>query len=381
MNIVDKEYLLKSIICSLDYLDYRSLVYKLNHRCLLTTLTKFQISLKVKKLLSIKTESKIVFDDLIPENRIMRMVLLKDNKLATNGDQDNTISIWETKGGIKRIKLLFGHVADITTLFVLQDNNLLSSCLLRVMIIWHHSDFTILHKIQNSAVIKHVVQNSYGQLIAGQPDGIIRIWEPQKEYEIVNDLLGHESRVLTILPLSNSDLVSSSFDFTIRFWSFKSNYACIRVYEFAHCYIKLNVGDDDLVVAYANSQVIFFDQRENYSKKIILEDCLSRSTVSILKFLQNKYLAFGYPNGSIMILSKLKGNILYSSKEHDDIILFLFVHKNNTLISGSRDKKIVLRDMEKNFRTIAIIYLEMNSALVLENRVLFSELDSLNMII
>jgi WD40 repeat protein len=381
MNIVDKEYLLKSIICSLDYLDYRSLVYKLNHRSLFITLTKFQVSPQVKKLLSIKNESKIVYDDLFPENRIMRMVLLKDNKLASNGDQDNTITIWETKGGLKKIKVLSEHITEITILFVMQDNNLLTSCLQRVMIIWHHSDFTILHKIQNNEVLCYVIQNSFGQLITGHFDGIIRIWESRKEYNIVNDLLGHEATIiLKILPLSNGDIVSSSFDETIRFWSFKSNYACIRVYEFAHCYIQMTVGEDDLVAAYAGSKVFIFDQMENYNKKIILEDCLSRRTVSILKFLQDKYLAFGCPDGSLMILNKFKGNILYSAKEHDDIILFLFVHKNNTLISGSRDK-IVLRDMEKNFRTIAIIYLEMNSALVLENRILFSELDSLNMII
>jgi WD40 repeat protein len=385
MNIVDKEYLLKSIICSLSYIDYRSLVYKLNHRKLFTTLTKFQISLKVKKLILIKSECKIVYDDDvdddIPKYRILRMVLLKDNKLATNGNRDNIISIWETKGGLKRIKLLSEHTVDISILFVLQDNNLLSICYQRVMIIWHHSDFTILHKIQNSAPICYITQNSLGQLITGQLDGTIHILEPRKDFEIVNNLLGHGKMVLNILPLSNGDLVSSYLDLTIRFWDSKSNYACIRFFKFVQGSVKMNVGDNDLVAAYADSQVMIFDQKENYSKKIILDEYPSRRSVSILKFLQNKYLAFGYLDGSIMILSKLKGNILYSPKEHDATILFLYVHKNNILISGSRDKKIILRDMGRNFRTIAIIYLEMNSALVLENRIPFSELDSLNIII
>jgi WD40 repeat protein len=378
MNIIDKEYLLKSIICSLDYLEYRNLVYKLNHKCLFIALTKFQISLKVKKLLSIKSESQVDFFEEIPENRIMRMVLLKDNKMASNGQLDNTIAIWDMKGGLKRIKLLSGHVAEINKLFVLKDNNLLSSCFLSLTIIWHHSDFTILHKIQNNSPVISVIQNSLGQVITGQTNGIIRIWEPQKEYHIVNDLFGHEARISNILLLSNSDLVSASGDSTIRFWSFKSNYACTRVYEVTCCHMKMTVGDDDLVAAYAGSELMIFNQCENYSKIIFEDDNYSR-TVFTLKFLQKKYLALGFCDGTIIILSK--GNTIYSSKDHDDTIWFLLVHKNNTLISGSRDKKIVLKDMEKNFRTIAIIYLAMDSALVLENRILFSEPNSLNMLI
>jgi WD40 repeat protein len=382
MNIVEKEYIVKSIIYSLDFFQYRKIFYKLNSRHLFNIFSKTTTCLQIKKLYSIKAESIPIGK---PQNRITMLQFLKDNKLASVGYRGIDITIWDTKGKFQLIKKLSEHKFEIKILFLLNDNNLLSSSIDNTMIIWQYADFSLLYKIQTSDTVSKILQNSMGQLITAQWDGMITIWDSYKEYNNAYSLKEHKHRVFAILLLNNNNIVSASYDDTIRIWSFKSDYECICVHKPDKFHIEGNLFINDGIIGARNhSGIIIFDESGNYNKIINMSN--TNVFITCLISLQSKIFVFGCSNGSIYVFDRVKNlsyDILFSANEHHSKINFLLMHKRNKLLSGSSDK-IIIRDIVKNYGVVAVVNLKtqyLDAIAIYKNRIVFSVLNSLNILI
>jgi WD40 repeat protein len=308
------------------------------------------------------------------ENRIIKIIALKDSKLASIGFGDNTITIWNTKGEVKPIKVLNGHKYNVQTLFLLKDNNLFSSCAESLMIIWNHIDFHMLYKIDASTMVLDILQNTIGQLITTHCD-LIRIWDPSDHYNNVLYLEGHEEIIFSASLLKNNDLVSGSMDSTIRIWAFNSNYACISVLKIDHCILTIMPINDNVLAARSHSSITIFGTG-------IAPYMISDYSITEFSLLQNDSFAIGRKDGSITVYGRVESFEyvdLVTINEHCNKIKFLLRHKHNTLISGSIDK-IIIRDINKGLIALIIVDLHsqcLDDIIILDNEIFFSELGSL----
>jgi WD40 repeat protein len=381
MNMSFQEYIIKSIIHSLDFLECKSLIYKLNNSSLFYILSKLEINVNIKQLHTIKAESTIRHPIIKPQNRISLLVVLTDNRLASCGVCDNTITIWDTKSKSK--KILYGHELDVEMLFSLRDNNLFSCCRFYTMIVWHHISFNILYKIQTNGMVKHVLQNKVGQLVTAQYDGLIRIWDSFKEYNNVCDLFGGQTPIYAISLLNNNNIVSSSMDRVIRLYAFnKSSYNFVAEYQMNHCVWATMLIEDNTIAARSDRAIIILNSYTGFREIIPIT---VKNTSSFI-VLQNKNIAVGCHDGSIVIIGQVKSleyKIMFTFKKHNSAIRFFLIHKHHTLISASEDS-IIMRDINRNFRVFIAIDLKLphlDQMLLLENEIIFCKLNSLNKLI
>lgn len=135
-----------------------------------------------------------------------------DNLLALS--HDKLIKIWDWNEE-KTIKELPGHNDRITCLCQMNDEILLSGSYDKTIKVWKNYKCIKTIDIDTSSVnVLIKINNDY---FAGTSEGEIIIWNINNFSEI-DKLTGHNSNVSGLIKANNNELISCSYDSTIKIW-------------------------------------------------------------------------------------------------------------------------------------------------------------------
>ena len=148
------------------------------------------------------------------EDCILTMTLLKNERLCS-GSADLTIKIWDWKEG-KCINTLTGHEKWVKSLCQLENGNIISGSDDMIIKIWKENKcikefMGHRHSIRTLCIIS---QNIFA---SGSFDGTIKIWN-LNSMEAIQTLVGDQSYVISVIKISNGDLISCSNDHSIKIW-------------------------------------------------------------------------------------------------------------------------------------------------------------------
>ena len=148
------------------------------------------------------------------EDCILSMTLLKNEKLCS-GSADLTIKIWDWKEG-KCINTLVGHEKWVKSLCQLENGNIISGSDDMTIKMWKEND-CIKEFIGHNHSVRTLCIISQDIFASGSFDGTIKIWDINS-MEAIQTLEGHQSYVISVIKISNGDLISCSNDHCIKIW-------------------------------------------------------------------------------------------------------------------------------------------------------------------
>ena len=283
------------------------------------------------------------------DDYIRCVISLNENTIAS-GSADKTVKIWNwrelntntqnQKDSSSCIKTLNGHTDTVNSIICLNESQIVSAGLDRLIKIWDWKKGTCLntieqefghvncllkispihflsggydlsielweslsgkcekelkgHSLSVTSLISLVNNQSSNSFIAsGSWDNTIKIWTLDKE-ECLKTLIGHNHYVTCLIQLNERkhEIASSSFDSTIRIWNWKEG-TCSQVLEkhndWVHCLVKLN--DSEFASGGHDKQIIIWNS-QNKTKTInkIIEDhsasvhCLSVINIKLNYF-------------------------------------------------------------------------------------------------
>jgi WD40 repeat protein len=249
------------------------------------------------------------------------------------------------------------------------------------MIIYHRDDFSVVCKID---AVYHerptqFFQTSTDQFLIGLFNGNIHIWDYNNDN--IRDLSGHNRPVLSIFELKSGNFVSGSKDKSLRIWAPSLNYACVYVFDVGAYVMGAFLIDGDFLAVRSFEAIGIMNIYDQNSIVVPFR----KEYITCVRLLQDKNIAVGCEDGSITVLGRVKYphyKILFILKEHQKRIRFLLTYKYNTIITGSTDK-IIIRDLNRNFRPIVVFDLNVNfldHIIFLEDEIFYNEMSSFNKI-
>jgi WD40 repeat protein len=151
-------------------------------------------------------------------DEILRVVLLNTNSFATCG-LSSLIRIWniDRKAEIQQLNG-YTFYNRLLSLVKIKDEMLASGCEYDGYIqIWNYTRGKLLKNISHSKSIQDLVSLTNGNLASTSAESIL-IWNTTS-WQILNTLIGHERIVTCIENVLDDVLATGSFDRTIRFWN------------------------------------------------------------------------------------------------------------------------------------------------------------------
>ncbi|KYQ91773.1 hypothetical protein DLAC_07565 [Tieghemostelium lacteum] len=194
---------------------------------------------------------------------VRSICILPDGRIIT-GSRDHSIIAWDSLNNYSKV-ILHGHSHFVGAVTALSSNMLLPERIFasggndKIICVWEKSavpkapksttsnnnnnnnNSTVseqevieggspsLTLIGHSDSISTLGSTQEGQILSGSWDKTIKIWEGN---ECVSTLTGHEAAVWSVLSLPNGDIVSASADKTIKIWRKDANNAKVwKVYK------------------------------------------------------------------------------------------------------------------------------------------------------
>ena len=126
------------------------------------------------------------------------------------------VIIYDSETGLVKQRLM-GHTANIQQIIVLPNRSLMTSAAERTIKIWQSpvKNMTFPLSLTSSVVLKN------GNIATGLVDGTIYIWDSDT-LRTIRVLRGHSSSICLrncLFELKNGDLLSASYDYTLKVWN------------------------------------------------------------------------------------------------------------------------------------------------------------------
>jgi WD40 repeat protein len=235
------------------------------------------------------------------ESNVTCMIRLNDGKLVC-GFQDHSIVVYNSLSNYECIFIMNDHREQITGL-IQMDNNILASCSKDNTIKLWDSDFTCVktiwgyHNDKYKLGINCITQLYDGRLAAGNSYNRIQIWEPSNEDSVL--LEGHTGKILSIVQLFNTDLISASTDGTIRVWNVENN-ECVTVknvgVDLSTCW--MNQLDSGTILILMNNKLLLSNMNvSNFYDILDYDD----GEISCITSIQDNKILAGFGNGKIRL--------------------------------------------------------------------------------
>lgn len=195
-----------------------------------------------------------VFKSKIDISETVFNLLSSDNCIASF--YENSFYLFDFKRS-KIIKSLTGHNKSIFLLIKLSSNRFASGSVDGVIKVWHNnlkkSLFTI-NAYENKMIISMIEVPEQKMLIVSGNDEVIRVFNSEKGSSLF-DLKGHTSFVPTLSLTNDKQLISCSFDKSIRFWNLNKK-ACDLVIQnvFSLPRFIFQLSDNTIYGAYYNGR-------------------------------------------------------------------------------------------------------------------------------
>ncbi|RNA02693.1 WD-40 repeat [Brachionus plicatilis] len=155
-------------------------------------------------------------------NDIFRCItVLKNDDLAI-GQRGNgyDIIIRDSQNGLIKKKLV-GHTWYVYQIIELPNGNLVSCSSDFTVKVWNISNGAVIKSITHETFVYSIAFLSNGYLVSGLHNGRINIWNLETN-QLIRNLIGHTSHICNnncLHVLANGDLLSGSWDKTIKVWN------------------------------------------------------------------------------------------------------------------------------------------------------------------
>ena len=148
------------------------------------------------------------------EECVLSMILLNNEKLCS-GSADLSIKIWDWRIGVC-VGTLIGHDKWVKCLCQLDNGYLVSGSDDMTIKIWNDNK-CIKEFFGHTHSVRTLCKIDKYKFASGSFDETIKIWSINS-LETMQTLKGHKSYVISIIQISNGDLVSCSNDHSIKIW-------------------------------------------------------------------------------------------------------------------------------------------------------------------
>lgn len=203
----------------------------------------------------------------------------------------------------------------------------------------------------HSEKIVSLIELSSGQIVTGSYDNTIRIWNVN--YDKVDIIIEAKSRILCLLEIEKNSILCGTSDNLIKLYNINS-----LNYEFIYSFIGHTLWVNSLVKINNN----FFASASNDTKIKIWDYCNKKSVttleghedciLSLILLKKNNYLCSGAADLNIRIWDWERKLCLYILKGHEKWVKCLLELNNGIIISGSDDKTIKIWQNNINIKTI-----------------------------
>ena len=200
--------------------------------------------------------------------------------------------------------------------------------------------------------IVSLIELSSGQIVTGSYDNTIRIWNVNYDKEDI--IIEEKSRILCLLEFEKNNILCGTSENLINLYNINSSnyefiYSFIGHTLWVNCLVKIN--KNYFASASNDTKIKIWDF---YNKKCIKtleghDDCI----LSLIILTKNNYLCSGAADLHIRIWDWERNKCLYILKGHEKWVKCLLELNNGIIISGSDDKKIKIWQNNINIRTLS----------------------------
>lgn len=156
--------------------------------------------------------------------------LCESKQMIASCSKDNTIVTWirDENGLFELNQIIKKHTDHVNSLILLDNDDLVSSSHDKTIMIWYFNrqqqEFVHKQTLYHVSKVWPLLELKSKDLVSGDSNGSIQIWSRQNaenEFRLKNSIQKHQSNrwLSSLIEMDNGDLVTSSFDFSIRVFS------------------------------------------------------------------------------------------------------------------------------------------------------------------
>eukprot|EP01102_Stenamoeba_stenopodia_P011632 TRINITY_DN3595_c0_g4_i1.p1 TRINITY_DN3595_c0_g4~~TRINITY_DN3595_c0_g4_i1.p1 ORF type:complete len:338 (-),score=55.71 TRINITY_DN3595_c0_g4_i1:92-1105(-) len=257
------------------------------------------------------------------------IIELRDGSLVSCS-YDGSIKRWTARG--KLLTSFDGHECQVTCLTELDDTSFISGAIDNSLKVWHKTTGQCLHKIQMCDEVWSLLRLKHSDtFLCGIYGGEIEEKSAMGNYETLHTLHNHELHVTCLCELSNGDVVSSSFDHTLKVWNMKSRTVVHNLEghsDYVHGVIALK---DNKTVASAS-----------YDMTVRIWDVITGQCLRILKGHEKEVRGLAVLSDGTLLSASEDGTVREWSKTQDECVSITQLQYEITCMKGLRDGSVVI---------------------------------------
>lgn len=259
------------------------------------------------------------------------LLKLIDERIASGSD-DATIKIHNPQNDYNCDIIIKGHTNAITYISQIRKNKLVSSSRDKSIRIWNlisQTTYMCDHIIEGHShwVWKVIILPNY-QITSCSEDKTIKLWKGDPPYNLIQELIGHNKGVTTILHLRRKNkIISGSADKTLRIWNIIT-YQCEAIFKNVYSHLGnsiLEISNSKVMVGGNNTISII--NVINYKIEHSITNSSLNSGYALLKIRNDNILCGCY--GRILIYNMRSNTIQIKNNAHNgDIYDFININRN-----------------------------------------------------
>ena len=243
-------------------------------------------------------------------------------------------------------KTINNHTNAIINLSKLKDGRLISSSCDYTLKIYKRDTFELQLSIkEHSGTVRYFTQLNNDKITTCSDDHSINIIKliGEDKYNLEQKLTGHTSYVYNVIEIRENELISVSYDKTMKKWELKNNkYECTKTITFqnseSYCNI-LKINENEFVTSSQSDKCLKFWNSDDYSNIETINNIETYWTFNLLCMIKEDILFVGGTNSKGFYLINIPNhqlikNILgpkkiYSINQCFDGLLLCSIQKEN----------------------------------------------------
>ena len=307
------------------------------------------------------------------KDTVNQIILLKDGRIASSSD-DKSILIYNKE--MDNVELTINLESNVLNIMQSNDGYIfasLDSGSISIFKLDSLNSYQLIQSVkEHKKLVSKIIQIKDGRFISCSHDKTIKIWNFLNEKLTLNKSLDEDNEISSIMEYKENEIISTPYGKgSIIFWNINESKIIEQINKTkSNKQIKCNYGWNIIEKINENTVIIggrhFIYLIKNYK---LVNDIDMNSYCYCLYYLSYGNILTGNDNGTIkeweFINNELK--CIGEKKVHDKLISVIYEIKNNFLLSGSQDKKIMfiklnifkliyLHNLNQNKKSPSIVY-------------------------